>query len=97
MAPPIVLPASSQEIEQLLDWRPRLFDFNSTPLAEVVDAFNRRNAVRLVVADDELRGLPIVASIRSDNVEGFVRLLEATMGVRTERRPDGEIVLHRAR
>lgn len=97
MAPPIVLPCSSHEIEQLLDWRPRLLDFESTPLAEVVDAFNRRNAVRLVVADDELRGLPIVASIRSDNVEGFVRLLEATVGVRAERRRDGEIVLRRAR
>jgi transmembrane sensor len=97
ITPPVVLPASSEAIAQLLDWQPRLLDFESTPLAQVVDTFNRRNARRLVIGDDDLRGLPIMASIRSDNVEGFVRLLEATMGVRAERRPDGEIILRRAR
>lgn len=95
--PPVVLPVSRQEIEQTLEWKPRLLDFDSTPLAEVVDTFNRRNPTPLVIGDAELRGLPIVASIRSDNVDGFVRLLEATMGVRAERRQHGEIVLHRER
>ena len=84
-------------IAQLLDWQPRLLDFDSAPLAEVVETFNRRNPRRLVIGDDELRALTIVASIRSDNVEGFVRLLEGTMGVRAERTPSGEIVLRRAR
>jgi transmembrane sensor len=94
---PTVVSVSSEEIERLLEWKPRLLDFDSTPLAEVVEKFNRRNATQLVVADAELRALPIVASIRSDNVAGFVRLLEATMGVRAEHRPSGEIVLHTAR
>jgi transmembrane sensor len=94
---PRVVPASPEEIERLLEWKPRLLDFDSTPLAEVVETFNRRNGARLVIADDELRALPIVASIRSDNVAGFVRLLEATMGVRAERRANGEILLHKAR
>lgn len=94
--PPVVVPATSVEIEQALEWKPRLLDFDATPLAEVIEVFNRRNATRLTLADEELRTLPIVASIRSDNVAGFVRLLEATMDVRAERRP-GEIVLHRAR
>lgn len=94
---PVVVSATPAEIEQLLEWQPRLLDFDSTPLAEVVAAFNRRNAVRLSLGDDELRALPIVASIRSDNVEGFVRLLEGTMGVRAERPSAGEIVLRRAR
>jgi transmembrane sensor len=97
VAPPQVIPASDQEIERLLEWKPRLLDFESTPLAEVVDTFNRRNGAQLVLADDALRELPIVASIRSDNVEGFVRLLEATMAVRAERRRNGEIVLRQAR
>ena len=96
-APPVVVPASTREIAQLLDWQPRLLDFDSTPLAEVVETFNRRNTLRLVIGDPAIAGLPIVASIRSDNVEGFVRLLEGTMGVRAERTAAGEIVLHRAR
>lgn len=94
--PPVVLTASLSEIEQLLDWQPRLLDFDSTPLADVVATFNRRNATQLVIADDTLKELPIVASIRSDNVEGFVRLAEATMGVRADRQTAGEIRLRRA-
>ena len=96
IAPPVVVPASVPEIARLLDWQPRLLDFESTPLAEVVETFNRRNSLRLVLGDDGLRALPIVASIRSDNVEGFVRLLEGTMGVRADRTTAGEIVLRRA-
>ena len=97
IAPPVVVPASVPEIARLLDWQPRLLDFDSTPLAEVVETFNRLNPQHLVIGDEELRALTIVASIRSDNVEGFVRLLEGTMGVRTERTEAGEIVLRRAR
>ena len=97
IAPPVVVPASVPEIARLLDWQPHLLDFESTPLAEVVENFNRRNSLRLVLGDDGLRALPIVASIRSDNVEGFVRLLEGTMGVRADRSSTGEIVLRRAR
>ena len=54
-------------------------------IAEVAAEFNRRNRVQLVVSDPALAGLPIGASFRSDNVEGFVRLLEASFGVRAER------------
>ena len=97
LAPPLVVPVSVPEIAQLLDWQPRLLDFDSTPLVEVIEAFNRRNSQRLVIGDPDLRALPIVASIRSDNVEGFVRLLEGTMGVKADRSSSGEIVLRRAR
>lgn len=97
MAPPVVLPVSREEVAQLLEWQPRLLDFNSEPLVDVVAVFNRRSSARLVIGDEALRTLPIVASIRSDNVDGFVRLLEATMGIRAERRPDGGIVLRRDR
>lgn len=95
-AAPAVEPASVADIDRLLAWKPRLLDFDSTPLGEVVETFNRSNLTQLVIADPAIASLPIVASIRSDNVDGFVRLLEATMGVSAERRP-GEIVLRRAR
>jgi transmembrane sensor len=94
---PEVVPASPREIERLLDWRPRLLDFDSTPLAEVAATFNRRNRLQLVLTETEIGSLPIVASIRSDNVEGFVRLLEATMGLKAERVAPNEIALRRAR
>lgn len=94
--PPPVTEATAAEIDQLLEWTPRMLEFDSTPLVDVVAAFNRRNEIQLVIADDRLRALPIVASVRSNNVTGFVRLLEATMGVRSESRTPTEIVLRRA-
>jgi len=97
LTPPPVLPASPAEVARLLDWAPRMLEFDATPLSKVVHAFNQRNAVQLAVADDALRGLPIVATIRSDNLEGFVRLLEATLGVRAERAEPGVITLRAAR
>lgn len=94
---PVVVPATPQEIERLLEWQPRLLDFEAAPLAEVVATFNRRNRLQLALADADLGAMPIVASIRSDNVEGFVRLLETTLGITAERRTPHEIILRRAR
>ncbi|MBP8256000.1 MAG: FecR domain-containing protein [Opitutaceae bacterium] len=92
-APAPVLAATSEDIARQLAWRPEVLEFNSTPLSEVVAAFNRHNRLQLSVADPALLGLPIVASFRSDNVEGFVRLLEVTAGVRVARTGDA-ITLH---
>ncbi len=85
------------EIERVLAWQHRLLEFNAVPLAEVVAEFNRRNAVQLVVADAELAAVRITTSFRSDNVDGFVRLLELGFGTAAERRGDLEIVLRKAR
>jgi transmembrane sensor len=95
-APPQVTAVSAEEISRSLGWQPRLLDFASTPLSEVVAEFNRHNQTQLVIADPALRSVPIVASFRSDNVDGFVRLLELTVGIRAERSTD-TIRLHRAR
>jgi transmembrane sensor len=94
--PPAVVAITREEIDRALIWQPRLLEFSSTPLAEVAAEFNRRNRVQLLVADEALRALPIGASFRSDNVDGFVRLLEASFGVKAERKA-GSIALHRAR
>ncbi|MDP3069214.1 MAG: FecR domain-containing protein [Opitutaceae bacterium] len=93
---PATASLTSAEIDRVLVWQPKLLEFAATPLAEVVAEFNRRNAVQIVVADEALRALPIGASFRSDNVDGFVRLLEASFGVRVER-SSSTIALHRAR
>ena len=96
IAPVAVAQVSPAEVEQMLIWKPVPFDFNSQPLGEVVAQFNRRNHTQLVLADPTLADLLIVASFRSDNVEGFVRLLELTSGVRIERSGD-TITLRAAR
>ncbi len=85
---------SSEDLARTLAWMRHFLDFSSTPLAEVVAEFNRHNSARLRLASDAPGDLPIVASFRADNIDGFVRLLELTHGWRVERRASGEIILH---
>jgi len=84
------------ELARLRAWQPQLLDFSSQPLGEVLAQFNRRNRVQLVLADPAKARVPIVASIRSDNLEGFVSLVTAAANLRATRRGDYEIVLEAA-
>jgi transmembrane sensor len=90
---PEVVHLTADEIAVTLAWQPRLLDFDAAPLHEVVAAFNRHGGPRLRLADPATADYPIVASIRSDNVEAFVRLLELSGEWRVELRA-GEFVLH---
>jgi len=93
--PPQIMAVSPQTIARQLNWQPHLLDFSSAPLGAAVAEFNRHNRVQFVLADAELSALPIVASIRSDNVEGFAKFLTAAPGIRIERRGATEIVVSR--
>lgn len=90
---PEVAALSSAEIEARLAWQPRLLDFTNAPLPEIVAEFNRRNPVRLTLGDARLADLRLSATFRSDNVEGFVRLMTSDFGMRAEWRGATEIVL----
>jgi transmembrane sensor len=87
-APAQITAVSESEMERRLAWQPRMLDFTAAPLATVIAEFNHRNSVQLAVDDPDLGKTLVSATFRSDNVEGFVRLLEAGFGVRTERRGD---------
>ena len=92
---PRVVAATAKDMSRLLEWQPQLLEFDSTPLREVLAEFNRRNRIQMVLGDEELGAIPIVASFRSDNLDGFVRLLAITARLRAERRGSDEIVLRR--
>lgn len=89
--------ASEDDWSRLRAWQPQLLDFSSVPLADVIAELNRRNRVQLVLADPGKAAVPIVASIRSDNLEGFVNLVAAATGMTAERRGEYEIVLRAKR
>lgn len=83
---PHVTVVPPEEQASSLAWQPRLLEFNNTPLATIVAEFNRANTpIRLELADVELEHRLLNAAIRSDNIEGFVRLLEAGFGIRAKR------------
>jgi transmembrane sensor len=94
---PQVTPLTETELAARLAWQPRLLDFTGAPLTEIVAEFNRRNPVQLAVGDPALGAMRLSAAFRSDNVEGFVRLMESDFGMRAEWRSEREIVLRRAK
>lgn len=91
-AVPAVEALTSDQLAQKLLWQPRLLLFDDQPLTEIVAEFNRRNPVRMDI-DPWSGARRMSASFRSDNVEGFVRLLEQNFGITAEHREGGLIVL----
>ncbi|HVU32730.1 MAG TPA: FecR domain-containing protein [Opitutaceae bacterium] len=85
---PRVVRATSAELSRTLGWQARWLEFNSAPLPQVVAQFNRYNRVQMRIVDPALNAVPIVASFRAGNVDGFVRLLQLTSGIRASREGD---------
>ncbi len=94
---PTITAVSSAEMEERLAWKPRHLDFDEATLAEITVEFNRCNPVHLIIDDPALRSRRLSASIRSDNVEGFLKLLETDFGILHEQRGKDVIELRLAR
>lgn len=94
-AAPAVAVVSASDIARALAWQGVRLEFESLPLAEVVAEFNLRNRQQLVIGDAATGRLRVGGSFRADNVDAFVRLLEASFGVIAERRADGSLLLRR--
>ncbi len=90
---PFIETYTYDELLELLSWKPATLEFTAAPLGDVVMAFNKRNDIQIILADDELETMPIEATFRSDNVLAFTRLLEMTFELQAERRSQNEIIL----
>lgn len=86
---------SSEEMERELGWKPRLLDFDDESLALIVEEFNKRNTVKIVLGDSSLAELRLSSAFWSDNVEGFVRLMESSFGMSAEWRGSASIELRK--
>jgi transmembrane sensor len=86
---------SPPDLNERLAWRLPKLDLSETSIVEAIALFNRHSgphSPRLVLGDETVAARRLTGFFRSDNVEGFVRALESSFGVRAERRP-GEIIL----
>jgi transmembrane sensor len=91
-----VVKIAAERIDEKLAWHSRLLDFTNARLALVAAEFNRRNApISIVIDDPQLADTEVSASLRSDNIESFIRLLEGGFGVEAER--SGNVVTLRKR
>jgi transmembrane sensor len=95
-ARPLVGTLSPRELEARLAWLPRLLDFNEASLEDIVAAFNRHNVVRVTIKDPRLMEVRLSATFRSDNLQGFLRLVESEFGIRAAWRSERDVTLQRA-
>ncbi len=94
---PQIATLAADDLARRLAWQPRLLTFTDEPLPAILHEFNRRNPVTLRLDDPALRELRLTARFRSDNVDGFLRLLASDFGVTTAAGRDGEILLRATR
>jgi transmembrane sensor len=87
---------AAADSEYHLAWRGPRLDLSATPLAVVIEAFNREGGIQLRIGDRALGDLKLSGVFRIDNAEGFARTLELNYEMRAER-AGNVITLHRAR
>ena len=88
-----IINLNENEISEATHWQPRLLDYDSITLGELVEEFNRSNPVQVEFDNPQLESISLSSSFWSDNVEGFVRLMESSFGMEAEWRGSREIVL----
>lgn len=91
-----VITISQDELAERLSWRVPRLEFSETTIAEAIALFGRHTPVRLHAADGDVAAMRVTGVFRSDNIEGFVRALETSLGLRAENGA-GEIRLHRGK
>lgn len=94
---PRVSDITEAEAAEALEWQAPRLQFFETPLSIALAEFNSRNRLQVSLAGEELGAIPIGGTFRVDNVEGFVRLLEVTLELKSARRGEDAIVVMRAR
>jgi transmembrane sensor len=92
-AVPIVVQAvATARLEEDLSWRDGLLVFEEEPLRDVVAEFNRYNMRHLVV-DPAVARVQISGTFRTNNVDGFLRLLRQGFNVGATPRGENEVML----
>lgn len=84
---------TAEEVGRELAWREPLLRLGGATLAEIAAQFERNTGRRLVLDDAALAELRIGGRFPSDDVEGFVRVLEQSYGVVCTREANGTLRL----
>lgn len=90
---PEVINVTRHQMQHALAWQHGMMTFDERPLAGIVAELNLLNERQLVIGDEAVAAMKFSGTIRSDNLEGFVRLLELGFDVRGEPAESGAIVL----
>lgn len=77
-----------------LAWRVRRLEFSGTPLADAIPLFNEHSGARLAL-DPALGALRLSGTLRVDDLEALLFLLQTEFGITAETRGDGSVGLRR--
>jgi len=92
--PTIVELVTVEDVKREISWQHRKLIFKDESLRKISTEFNRLNQVQLVVAESNLAEITISGSIASDNIDGFLHLLEIGFGIASEQIDDKTILLY---
>lgn len=93
----MITAVSSEVIAQALAWNESMLEFAGAPLSAVVAAFSQRTGRRIEIGDPALGTVRLGGRFPTDDIDGFVRVLEEIYDVKAERQADSTIVLRKAR
>ncbi len=74
-----------EENARALAWRTGRLEFEDAPLSDVVAEFNRYHALQLVMGDSDLADMRVGGSFRTENIDGFIQVLEGSFGLKANR------------
>jgi transmembrane sensor len=96
-ARPIVVRAvSPAEIARTLAWSDPMFDLAGATLGDLVAAFSKRSGRKIEIGDQSLAAVRIGGRYPTEDVDGFLRVLDEIYDVKSDQRADGAIVLRRS-
>lgn len=84
-------------VEKAIAWREHRLIFESVPLQQVIEEFNRYNDPPTLIEDEQLQTLAISGIFRSDDRQSFLQFLQQMGLAEFAERPDGAIALTRAK
>ncbi len=82
-------------LQARMAWRVPRLEFSGTRLEDAIPMINEYSKVKLVLADASLGDVRLSGILRADNIDALRELLAEVHGIRSETRPNGEIVLER--
>lgn len=72
-----------------------MFELSGSPLRELVAAFSERTGRQIEISGQDLGAVRIGGRFPTDDLDGFIRVLEQIYDVKSETRSDGTLVLSR--
>lgn len=85
-------PVTRAEVSRTLAWQSGRLVFEATPLADVIERFQRHAEAQLVLREDHLAQLRISGQFNARNLDGFLELLRAGFGLTVERQEDTIVI-----